>query len=191
MDPTTAKVDYIFGIIPITIIGITLLIGMPYILYLIVRQQFIPQVTNYDICNLVPSEKGFSPSLNIAPSFWMAQFLFFVGYLLQNAVSLYQQDADPKAPESKVQNRKEQAITAMVITTIVTIAFIALRYTTGCETAFGIAIAILTMIPLGVGWYEFAKLCGTRNADVFGISTKILPIGATEPPPQMCVNTSV
>jgi hypothetical protein len=47
------------------------------------------------------------------------------------------------------------------------------------------------MIPLGVGWYEFASICGARNSDVFGISAKILPIGASEPPPQVCINTSV
>lgn len=182
----------IFGFIPITVVGISLLIGIPFLIYVIFRKYFIPQVMNYDICNLVPYEAGKGgPALSVAPSFWMAQFLFFVGYLLQNATSLYKQPADPMASEAKVRNRREQAITAIVITTIITIAFIAIRYTTGCETAFGIAIAILTMIPLGVGWYHFASLCGARNSDVFGISAKILPIGASEPAPQVCINTSV
>ena len=48
-------------------------------------------------------------------------------------------------------------------------------------------MAALTMIPLGVAWYYVAAACGIRNADVFGISSKILPVGATEPPPQVCV----
>jgi hypothetical protein len=191
MDSTT-KVIYALGFIPITVVGISLLIGGSFLIYVIFRKYFIPQVINYDICNLVPSAGG-NPgaALSVAPSFWMAQFLFFVGYLLQNATSLYNQPSDPMASEAKVKNRREQAITAIVITTIITIAFIAIRYTTGCETAFGIAIAILTMIPLGVGWYHFASLCGARNSDVFGISAKILPIGASEPPPQVCINTKV
>jgi hypothetical protein len=182
----------IFGFIPLTVVGIALLIGIPFLGYVIFRNYFIPHVVNYDICNLVPSQGGRGgPPISVTPSFWMAQFLFFIGYLLQNATDLYNQPADPMASEAKVQNRREQAITAIVITTIVTIAFIAIRYTTGCETAFGIAIAILTMIPLGVGWYKFAALCGARNSDVFGIAAKILPIGASEPAPQVCINTSV
>jgi hypothetical protein len=191
MDSTT-KVIYALGFIPITVVGISLLIGAPFLIYVIYSKYFIPQVVNYDICNLVPSEAGNAgAALSVAPSFWMAQVLFFVGYLLQNATSLYNQPSDPMASEAKVRNRREQAITAIVITTIITIAFVAIRYTTGCETAFGIAIAILTMIPLGVGWYHFASLCGARNSDVFGISAKILPIGASEPPPQVCINTTV
>ena len=191
MDSTT-KVIYALGFIPITVVGISLLIGASFLIYVIYSKYFIPQVVNYDICNLVPSEAGNAgAALSVAPSFWMAQVLFFVGYLLQNATSLYNQPSDPMASEAKVRNRREQAITAIVITTIITIAFVAIRYTTGCETAFGIAIAILTMIPLGVGWYHFASLCGARNSDVFGISAKILPIGASEPPPQVCINTTV
>lgn len=191
MDSSTQAI-YVLGFIPITAIGISLLIGSTFLIYVIFRKYFVPQVINYDICNLVPSEAGKAgAALSVAPSFWMAQLLFFVGYLLQNATSLYNQPSDPMASEAKVKNRREQAITAIVITTIITIAFIAIRYTTGCETAFGIAIAILTMIPLGVGWYHFASLCGARNSDVFGISAKILPIGASEPPPQVCINTTV
>lgn len=192
MDPNAQKAIYFLGFIPITAIGISLLISIPFLIYVIFRNYFIPQVANYDICNLVPSEAGKQGAgLSVAPSFWMAQLLFFVGYLLQNATSLYNQPSDPMASEAKVRNRKEQAITAIVITTIVTIAFIAIRYTTGCETAFGIGVALVTMVPLGVGWYHFASLCGARNSDVFGISAKILPIGASEPAPQVCINTSV
>lgn len=192
-DPSE-KVIYALGFIPITVIGLALLVGIPFVFYFILRNYFLPQVATYDICNLVPTAQGTSRGgmpLSVAPSFWMAQLLFFVGYLLQNATSLYNQPADPQAPESKIRNRKEQAITAIVITTIVTLAFMAIRYTTGCETGFGMAIAVITMIPLGVGWYHFAALCGARNADVFGISAKILPVGASEPAPQLCVNTSV
>jgi hypothetical protein len=188
------KVVYALGFIPLTVIGMALLAGLPFLLYLIVRSYFLPQVATYDICNLVPSAPGVSRGgapISVAPSFWMAQLLFFVGYLLQNAMELYNQPADPQAPESKVRNRREQAITALVITTLVTTAFVAIRYTTGCETAFGMGIAVVTMIPLGVGWYKFASLCGARNADVFGIAGKILPMGASEPAPQVCVNTLV
>ena len=192
MDSSAGKAIYIIGFIPVTAVGISLLIGIPFLIYVTFRKYFLPQIANYDICNLVPSEGGRGgPALSVAPSFWMAQFLFFIGYLLQNATALYNLPSDPNASEAKVRNRREQAITAIVITTIITIGFIAMRYTTGCETAFGIGVAIVTMIPLGVGWYHFASICGARASDVFGISAKILPIGASEPPPQVCINTKV
>lgn len=148
----------------------------------------ISKLPNYNICNLVPSASGSGGLMNVAPSFWMAQFLFFIGYVLQNAVTLYEQKPDEKAPEVKVQNRKEQALTAIIVTSIIAVIIVGLRLKfTGCETFLGTAMAALTMIPLGVAWYYVAAACGIRNADVFGISSKILPVGATEPPPQVCV----
>lgn len=145
------------------------------------------KVISRDICNLVPSAKqaGF---LSVAPSYWMAEVLFFVSYLITNAAFLYNEVPQDKAVESKVRHRKEQALTAIILTTLVTLILVALRFlVTECETALGIALAGAVAIPLGVGWYYFASLCGARNADVFGIAAKMLPAGATEPPPMMCV----
>jgi hypothetical protein len=145
------------------------------------------QVPSHDICNLVPITGSFGLS-NAGPSFWMAQVLFFSGYLLTNAALLYREAAQTDADPKKVSNRKSRAFTALITTAIVTLAFILIRYrVTGCETLFGTLLAISTMIPLGVGWYYFATVCGAKNADVFGIAAKMLPTGATQPPPMMCV----
>jgi hypothetical protein len=150
--------------------------------------QGVSRLPNYDVCNLVPSAAARGGMVPVAPTFWMAQFLFFIGYLLENAYSLYTQVADPEASEVKVQNRKEQALTAIIVTSLIAVVIVALRYKlTGCESFVGILVASLTLLPLGVGWYQFAASCGIRSADVFGISAKILPIGATAPPPQVCV----
>jgi hypothetical protein len=131
MEPSQTPI--IFGFIPLTAVGISLLIGIPFLIYVIFRNYFIPQVANYDICNLVPSEGGRGGAALSARTLFGWPDLFFVGYLLQNATALYNQPSDPKASEAKVKNRREQAITAIVITTIITIAFVAIRYTTGCD----------------------------------------------------------
>ena len=152
---------------------------------------FQTTVPNYDVCNLVPSAYNKGAPLNIVPSYWMAQLLFFVGYLLQNAMALYNQPAAPGSVQSKVDNRKEQAITAISVTIIVSLVLVLLRLRTGCENPLGIFVAIILMIPLGVGWYYLSSLNAFGTADVFGIASQILSPDARKPATQVCVNTSI
>lgn len=174
------------GLILLFLGQITVAPAATYLLQYIL--QGVSRLPNYDICNLVPSASMRGGIVPVAPTFWMAQFLFFMGYLIENAYSLYTQPADPQASEAKVQNRKEQALTAIITTSLIAVLVVAIRYKlTGCESITGILVASVTLLPLGVAWYLFAASCGIRSADVFGISAKILPIGATEPPPQVCV----
>ena len=148
------------------------------------------KVPSHDVCNLVPMAGTFG-NANAGPSFWMAQFLFFSGYLMTNGALLYQEAAQTDADPKKVINRKSRALTALIVTAIVAVFIISSRFfVTGCETLSGTLLAIGTMIPLGVGWYYFARVCGVKNADVFGIAAKMLPPGATAPPPMMCVYNS-
>lgn len=166
-------------------------VGILFLLILFIFNNSFLSVPNRDVCNLVPSSALLGSELFVAPSFWTAQLLFFGAYLIQNALSLYNQEPELKADKRKVQNRKDQAMTAIIVTSILLPLLILIRYnTTGCETGFGIAISALLMIPLGIGWYKFAEYCGIRHADVFGIAGKMLSVGAKEPPPMMCVNNS-
>ena len=164
-------------------------IGILYLIILLLFNQSYLTVPNRDICNLVPSSPLASANLFVSPSFWTAQVFFFASYLIQNALSLYRQEPVLKADKRKVQNRKDQAMTAVIVTSILVSVIVLVRYNiTGCETGFGIAIAALTMVPLGIGWYKFAEICGVRHADVFGLAGKMISTRATEPPPMMCVN---
>lgn len=166
-------------------------IGILFLLVLFIFNRSYLTVPNRDICNLVPSSSLLGTELFVSPSFWTAQLFFFTAYLIQNAMSLYNQESEVSADKRKVQNRKDQALTTIIVTSIVVPLLVLIRYnTTGCETAFGIAVSALTMIPLGIGWYKFAETCGIRHADVFGIAGKMLSVSAKEPPPMMCVNTS-
>lgn len=166
-------------------------IGILFLLVLFLFNRSYLTVPNRDICNLVPSSSLLGTELFVSPSFWTAQLLFFAAYLIQNAVSLYNQEPELKADKRKVQNRKDQALTTIIVTSIVVPLLLLIRYnTTGCETGFGIVVSALLMVPLGIGWYKFAETCGIRHADVFGIAGKMLSVAAKEPPPMMCVNTA-
>lgn len=166
-------------------------IGILFLLVLFIFNRSYLTVPNRDICNLVPSSTLLGTELFVSPSFWTAQLLFFTAYLIQNAITLYNQESEVGADKRKVQNRKDQALTTIVVTSVIVPLLVLIRYnTTGCETAFGIVVSALVMIPLGIGWYKFAETCGIRHADVFGIAGKMLSVSAKEPPPMMCVNTA-
>ncbi len=178
----------VFGGFFISILAFGILAGVLGVIYVLITKNFFPLVQNYDVCNLAPSAYGGTELLKVAPSFWMAQVVFFFAYLIQNAVSLYKETPDPKASYAKVLNRKEQALTSAIVSSILLVVLLILRYKlTGCETLFGISVALLTMIPLGIGWYFLAELSGIRSADIFGIAGQILPSAAYEPPPTTCV----
>jgi len=193
-----------FMALPLMMIAFTLFIGLGIgnigLIILLLGQIFLVPVTSMlihfvtgsyftinsrDICNLVPSANkyGFIPS---APSFWMAEVLFFMSYLIRNAYTIYNQDAVTGASDAKVRNRKDRLYTSMVIGILITLLFVYLRYSfTGCETMVGITVSALVFVPLGIYWYDFAALCGAKNADIFGISASILPKGSNKT--QVCI----
>lgn len=152
----------------------------------------LPESAKYvpakDICNFIPSYPSTASSLNVFPSYWMAHFLFFMGYFLQNAQTLINKSAESGAPKDRVELRQSQGRIAMVVGIVATVAIIYARFKlTGCETIPGVAIAATTMIPIGVGWYMMATLAGARDGDIFGIAGRIMPLSALAPPPMTCL----
>jgi len=159
------------------------------ILHLLTGRLFNP-APGKDVCKLVPSASSGSSILqtNIYPSYWATHVVFFASYLITNAVYLYLQDADTNAPDRKVKLRKEQALTSIVVTSIVLLLILYGRIvaTGGCESFVGIVLALLVGGGAGFGWYYLASLCGIRASDVFGIAGRMIPLGAKEPPPLLC-----
>jgi hypothetical protein len=88
----------------------------------------------------------------------------------------------------KSENRKAHAITALIVTTLTLIAATASYYKiSSAETPGSLAIATLVFVPLGVGWFELAKLCGLSVADVFGVASQLnVPSGNSMP--YACIN---
>lgn len=146
-------------------------------------------VNKSDVCTLIPGIPfGTSNIINIAPSFWMANFLFFISYFIQNAMYLSKKEPLKGANAELVANRKARAVAALIVGITIAILFPILRFSlTGCETIAGMSIAALAFVPLGIGWYFLAVSTGARDGDIFGITSAILPASSTTPPIMACV----
>jgi hypothetical protein len=125
--------------------------------------------------------------VNVAPSFWLAHVLFFLGYILANAVSIMMIPDDPKLNSNLTKNRKFRAGVIIGTTIMFSLIVALLRYRTNSETLRGIVIAFVGGGFLGYGWYQFADICGARAADIFGVALQMMPASATDEKPMTCV----
>jgi len=108
------------------------------------------------------------------PSYWMGQLWFLVGYILSNAVDLYNEEIPSGTEDWRKLARKSKTATLIATILIIGVAFTVLRYmSSGKENLTGIIIGIL-FGGIGSGWYFIAKLCGARMSDIFGISSQML-----------------
>lgn len=140
------------------------------------------------IGQLIPGAAATGIKQNVAPTYWMSHFLFFMGYLLANAVSIYTYKTNDKNLDPKLlSNRKSKAMMLIILTVSISLFITLLRYNTGTEKPAGIAIAYVVGGLLGYGWYQYAAFCGIRAADVFGITQQIIPSSAKENTPMTCV----
>lgn len=142
-----------------------------------------------DVCQLIMSApKGTRTDVYVAPSYWMALLSFFFSYLFTNAGYLYNMPADENADPAKVENRKSQVLTAIIVSAIVFATLIVARYfLTGCETLVGLLMSLIVGGGLAWVWYIFAKFCKARDADIFGIVQGILPKNMDFTVPVTCV----
>lgn len=146
------------------------------------------KVPSTDLCQLIPSIAPTTAQTFVGPSYWMAHVVFFFTFLITNASTLYAKEAPANADPNKVENRKAQTMTAIILSVVTFVLLVALRYLfMGCETPLGIFFAFLLLIPVGYGWYELAIVCGARDADIFGILQKILPPEFKDETPMTCV----
>ena len=153
------------------------------------------------ICSIVPNEQN--PWTN--PSLWTLHVTFFSGYILANAITLYNQ-AVPLVDESsipsdlpgdqyaravkeqknelltRVDNRKMIAAAAGSIISIVWLVLLWFRFNkTSCESDWRLQIFPL-LLTLFVGYMTFALAaeCGVRPVDVLGlVQGMIQPVAPT------------
>jgi hypothetical protein len=145
-------------------------------------------------CSLLsmPLSGQSSIPMNAVPTYWMTIMAFFFTYLFQNALNLYEYQANSKAPANAVSARKSQAAMSMFIVVVLAILTTIMRYATSCETGLGMVIAWAVGIGIGSGWYSFMRACGLgRLDDLFGINNRILPLQSyEESDPTVCVPTA-
>jgi hypothetical protein len=154
----------------------------------------ITTVRTSDVCTLIPGMPWIpfdnANITNVFPSFWMANFFFFISYFIQNAMYLSTKKPLEGAAQELINNRKARAIAALIVGITIAILFPILRYSlTGCETIPGILVAAATFVPLGVGWYYMATATGARDGDIFGITSAILPASSTNPRIMACAKS--
>ena len=147
-----------------------------------------------EACNIFTSYPSSSvPSaMNTVPSFWMTMIAFFFSYIIYNASTLYNRQATSTADPKKVQARRAQAMTAMILAGVLGVVVSVMRYGTACETGLGIVVSWLLGYGVAKGWYDFMRACGMgRLDDLFGISNRILPEQSYEDqPPTVCTDVS-
>lgn len=124
-------------------------------------------------------------------SYWLAHVVFFGSYVLSNAITIYSSDPEVKnADPIKVENRKAQALTALILSAAIIIFFVYQHYNfVGCDTFGSLFVGLIVYSGLGYAFFELAKVCGLRTADLFGIATKLyLPSPGDSSFPYACVN---
>lgn len=115
-------------------------------------------------------------------STWVAMIAFFIGYVLKNAIELYSRESSDVDMNSKVNNRKFQAIVSICSIIIFAMVVLGYRLYSGCESKLEIIVSSLIFIPLGFGWYKALSSVGQdRLSDIFGIANRLLSPTADEP----------
>ena len=176
--------------IPLVQTALGFLRGISLIQYYLKLGPPIKYDTYNKLCSLSPVDvKG--DQLVPPVSYWIAHVVFFATYVLSNAMTIYTTDPEVNNPDPiKVENRKSQVLTAFVITLGIFLFFIYQHYNyVGCDSFGSLFLGLVLYIPLGYGFFELAKVCGLRTADLFGIATKLyLPSPGESSYPYACVN---
>jgi hypothetical protein len=126
----------------------------------------------------------------VVPTYWMTITVFFFTYLLFNGASLYNEEPVEGADAERVNNRKSQALMAMILISVLGLVIIGAKISLqdGGENVLGILIAVLIGTLTSYGWFSFLKRCDIgRLEDVFGIQARILPESALSDAPVVCV----
>lgn len=131
-------------------------------------------------------------------SYWLAMMAFFFGYAITNAVSLLQKDTQmPVNADDTIQqmvisgqnNRKTQAISAIMTTVIFAIIIFGMRIINSeCESYVFSSISVIAFSILGVTMYNWLASVGQdRLSDIFGIANRLLSPDSLNNVPYACL----
>ena len=140
-------------------------------------------------CEMFPT--GSEDKIYNTPSNWVNHISFFFGFIIANAVAIYNEPT-PKASGAteaavkasaanigrRVTNRKWLAGTITALSIFVFLVILMFRYNkTECEQSFWISlIPIVITTFTGVSWFKLVQTkCGVRPADVLGIVQGMIP----------------
>jgi hypothetical protein len=162
------------------------LIGVPLlvtIFNLIVTNVFGYNKTKSSNCSLViPFTTIGGPGENYDKggiSYWIPMVTFFIGYMLQNAVTLYLLEvSNDKSDPSAINNRKSHASISFGTILVFSIIILYFRSMTECDDTIEIIVgAILFTLLGGTYYYIIDKYGESRLTDLFGIANRVLKPG--------------
>jgi len=132
-------------------------------------------------CSIMPSN---GESFETVPSLWMATALFYMTYIMKNAITVY--SAKPigtKSDALTVQHRKGVGIVS-IITTVILLAFLIIprAFWSNCESMLGGLVGGVLGIGFGVMWWMILNACGADvYPDIHGVMIGIRPGRLADP----------
>jgi hypothetical protein len=136
-------------------------------------------------CDIIPGNTSY-----IIPQ-WIVMVYFFLGYMMTNAIELYQMPPTEPADPQKTTLRKTQCMVGIIAVIVCMFVFGVIRLTS-CDTTgtrIGIAIGTAALASVaGYGWYSLLNTSMSgRLADLFGIANRLLSPSAFVNEPVGCV----
>ena len=162
------------------------------------------KIINSDICRVampfVTLNSAKSETEIHVISEWLAMMLFFFGYVIFNASSLFAKVSDEKSDNSKVLKRKIQTMMSLASIGILTLFVLYYRMGTGCEYVSNgqiwpiilVIIACMLFAFLGYGWYSaLSSINESCFSDLFGIANRLIEpdVAINDTRPVACVPT--
>lgn len=137
----------------------------------------------------------------VVASPWLAMMSFFIGYLLSNALALYNREPianainvskDPlpadASTESGSSRRRMQSVISILCIIVFAVYVLWSRLRGGCEGWLGAMITLSLFAYGGHGWFKLLSTIGQdRLSDLFGIANRLLSPGAIMNQPIACV----
>lgn len=120
-------------------------------------------------CSMLPIATN--STYHYVPSLWTAITVYFVVYILMNAVAVYTAPST-KLPEEAmpVQHRKSIGVVSIFAIILLAVTLLIVRLQTGCEYVWrlgpmAIPVGFLLAIGLGIGWAVVMRTAASASGD--------------------------
>ena len=149
------------------------------------------------VCDIIGSAADAS-STERGPfaSYWITMTMFFFGYLIGNALTLYSlapvypsADPDVKAKvDQQVMMRQSQTVIGLITIALFVIVFLAMRIKSGCDAVVPAILATGGSIAFGYYWYQALAATGKNTlSDLFGIANRLMSPDSLQNEPIGCI----
>lgn len=149
------------------------------------------------VCDIIGSAADAS-STEKGPfaSYWITMTMFFFGYLIGNALTLYSlapvypsADPDVKAKvDQQVMMRQSQTVIGLITIALFVIVFFVMRVSSKCDAIVPAFFATGLFGAFGYGWYKALAATGKNTlSDLFGIANRLMSPDSLQNEPIGCI----